>query len=100
MQTRVPTLFVPNTQVIDDQIARARLLAQHLPVVVSACETAEQRAEAVARLIDVAGRTDDAGATSAELDLKGAEYAADEIFALVGHEGADAEARPVQGGAA
>ena len=46
LQSGVPTLFVPNTQVADDQAARAQLVAQAVPAVVSPCETAEQRADA------------------------------------------------------
>jgi hypothetical protein len=97
IQSGVPTLFVPNTQVIDDQIGRAELIAQHLPAVVSACETPEQRADAVTRLLEVAGR---AGAPSPALDLQGAEYAADEILALVGHGSEAHSTHAVQGGAA
>jgi predicted glycosyltransferase len=56
IQSRVPTLFVPNTEVNDDQTARAQLVAQAVPAVVSPCETPEQQAEAVARLLAI--RTD------------------------------------------
>lgn len=80
IQSRVPTLFVPNTEVNDDQNARARLVAQAVPAVVSPCETPEQRADAVGRLLSAcnSGRAD----TSA-IDLRGAEHAADEILALI-----------------
>jgi predicted glycosyltransferase len=100
MQTRVPTLFVPNTQVIDDQIARAELIARHLPAVVSACETAAERTQAVARLLEVAGRADGAAAPAPALELQGAEYAAEEIFALLDRD-SEAHGEPaVQVGAA
>jgi UDP:flavonoid glycosyltransferase YjiC (YdhE family) len=100
MQTRVPTLFVPNTQVIDDQIARAELIARHLPAVVSACETAAQRTQAVTRLLELAGRADGAAAPAPAIELQGAEYAAEEIFALLDRD-SEAHGQPaVQVGAA
>lgn len=80
IQSRVPTLFVPNTKVNDDQTARAHLVSRAVPAVVSPCETAEQRAEAVELLLSA--RTNvivDAPA----IDLHGAERAADEILALL-----------------
>ena len=80
LQARVPTLFVPNTQVADDQIARAHLVAQAVPAVVSSCETPEQQADAVARLL--ATRTKVITDTPT-IDLRGAELAADEILALI-----------------
>ena len=80
LQSRVPTLFVPNTQVADDQTARAQLVAQAIPAVVSPCETQEQQASAVERLLSSRdnGRTD-----TTAIDLRGAERAADEILALI-----------------
>jgi UDP:flavonoid glycosyltransferase YjiC (YdhE family) len=80
LQSRVPTLFVPNTQVADDQTARAHLVAQAVPAVVSPCETAEQRADAVARLLAIRTNVITDAPT---IDLRGAEYAADEILALI-----------------
>ena len=80
LQSRVPTLFVPNTQVADDQTARAQLVAQAIPAVVSPCETAEQRADAVGRLLSAC---DNARMDTTSIDLRGAEYAADEILALI-----------------
>ena len=80
LQSRVPTLFVPNTEVNDDQTARAHLVAQSVPAVVSPCETAEQRADAVERLLTT--RTD-VIIDAPTIDLRGAEYAADEILALI-----------------
>jgi UDP:flavonoid glycosyltransferase YjiC (YdhE family) len=75
IQSRVPTLFVPNTEVNDDQTARAQLVAQAVPAVVSPCETPEQQAEAVARLLAI--RTD-VITDAPTIDLRGAEHAADE----------------------
>jgi UDP:flavonoid glycosyltransferase YjiC (YdhE family) len=83
IQAGVPALFVPNREVIDDQTARARKIAGHLPAVVSPCETASERAEAVERLLalpvpEAKGRV--------AFDLDGAEHAADEILALARQE--------------
>ena len=80
LQSRVPTLFVPNTQVADDQTARAQLVAQAVPAVVSPCETVEQRADAVGSLLSAC---DNARTDTTAIDLRGAEYAADEILALI-----------------
>jgi hypothetical protein len=80
IQSRMPTLFVPNTEVNDDQAARAHLVAQAVPAVVSPCETPEQRADAVARLLAI--RTN-VMTDAPTIDLRGAEHAADEILALI-----------------
>lgn len=82
IQSRVPSLLVPNTKVIDDQTSRANTVAAHARAVVSPCESAEQRADAVARLLALSGT----GVESEEVvafDLSGAERAADEILALI-----------------
>jgi hypothetical protein len=73
-------LFVPNTEVNDDQTARAHLVAQAVPAVVSPCETPEQRADAVARLLAIRTKVITDAPT---IDLRGAEHAADEILALL-----------------
>jgi UDP:flavonoid glycosyltransferase YjiC (YdhE family) len=80
LQSGIPTLFVPNTQVADDQTARAKLVAKAIPAVVSPCETPEQRAIAIERLLSIRGAklTD-----PPVIDLRGAEHAADEILALI-----------------
>lgn len=80
IQSRMPTLFVPNTQVNDDQTARAHLVAQAVPAVISPCETPEQRADAVTRLLAI--RTN-VITDAPSIDLRGAEHAADEILALI-----------------
>ena len=80
LQSGVPTLFVPNTQVADDQTRRGEMVAQAVPAVVSPCETSEQRARAVEHLLQL---DDDAQAGDSTLDLSGAERAADEILALI-----------------
>jgi UDP:flavonoid glycosyltransferase YjiC (YdhE family) len=85
LQAGVPSLLVPNTLLADDQARRAGMLAAHAPVVISACETAEERSEAVLRLLDMAGESP---RTMPAIDLDGAERAADEILALAGHRAA------------
>ncbi len=80
LQSRVPTLFVPNTQVADDQTARAHLVAQAIPAVVSSCETPKQQADAVERLLS---SRDNGRRDTTAIDLRGAERAADEIIALI-----------------
>jgi UDP:flavonoid glycosyltransferase YjiC (YdhE family) len=83
LQSGVPTLFVPNTKVADDQTHRAGMVAQIARAVVSPCETPEQCAYAIDRLFAL-GR---GGQThSPACDLSGAEHAADEILALIGAE--------------
>lgn len=81
LQAGVPALFVPNTLVADDQIRRAEMVAQAVPAVVSPCESAEQRANAVERLLALRGN---AQAGELAFDLSGADHAADEILALIG----------------
>jgi UDP:flavonoid glycosyltransferase YjiC (YdhE family) len=81
LQSRVPTLFVPNTQVGDDQTRRAELVAKAAPAVVSPCETSEQRVAAVERLLAL---NSSEGTGRAAFDLSGAERAAEEILALIG----------------
>jgi len=81
LQSGVPTLFVPNTLVSDDQTRRAEMVAQASPAVVSPCESAEQRVHAVERLLALSAAGRDARLA---IDLGGAEHAADEILALIG----------------
>ena len=47
IQSGRPSLLVPNTMVADDQARRADLVSRHASVVVSSCETPEERREAV-----------------------------------------------------
>jgi UDP:flavonoid glycosyltransferase YjiC (YdhE family) len=78
IQSGVPSLLVPNTMVADDQARRAELMTRHAPVVVSSCETSEERTAALTRLLTMG-----AAARRPDLDLDGAERAAEEIMALV-----------------
>src|SRR5690606_994828 len=71
LQSGVPARFVPNTLVVDDQTRRAERVAEAVPAVVSPCETASQRADAVSRLMELAGRQ-----ASSRPPLDGAERAA------------------------
>jgi predicted glycosyltransferase len=80
LQSGVPTLFVPNTRVADDQTRRAEMVAQAAAAVVSPCETSEQRTRAIDRLLTLKR---DSQARTSKFDLSGAERAADEILALV-----------------
>ena len=78
LQSGVPSLFVPNTLVSDDQTRRAERVAKAMPAVVSPCETDAERKEAVERLLAVAAK-----APSARPALDGAERAAEEMLALL-----------------
>lgn len=79
LQSGVPSLLVPNMLVADDQRRRAELVARHAPVVISPCETLAERCDAVARLLSLDG----APQHLADIELDGAERAADEILAMV-----------------
>jgi UDP:flavonoid glycosyltransferase YjiC (YdhE family) len=80
LQSGVPTLFVPNTQVADDQTRRAEMVAKAAVAVVSPCETSEQRIRAVERLLTLKSLSQ---MDTSKFDLSGAERAADEILALI-----------------
>ena len=84
LQTAIPTLFVPNTQVNDDQIGRAELVANAVPAVISPCETPGQQLAAVEKLLSIHTnqRADDH-----DVALNGAEYAAEELLALLDADG-------------
>lgn len=112
IQAGIPGLLVPNTMLADDQVRRAEMVARQAPVVVSACETAGERQEAVASLLElVSERERETGVVEARptgdggsgigpnamrasagscrgstLVLDGAERAADEILALLTRE--------------
>lgn len=78
-QTQIPSLIVPNTQSSDNQPARALLLSQYAPVVVSPCESDAEAAQAVSELIDLA-RTHTPRAST--VPMNGAELAAQAIMRL------------------
>lgn len=79
IQSGVPSLLVPNTMVADDQVKRAEMMTLHASVVVSPCESPEERRQAVSRLLEEDLNFDE----RQTLDLDGAERAAEEILALV-----------------
>jgi UDP:flavonoid glycosyltransferase YjiC (YdhE family) len=79
IQSGVPSILVPNTLVADDQTRRAEMVARNAPVVVSPCETPDERRDAVSRLLALHR---DTGPVPA-VDLDGAGRAAEEILALV-----------------
>ena len=79
LQSGLPSLLVPNTMVADDQVERAQLVSTRMPVVVSPCASAGERRDAISRLLSL--ESDSAGRP--QVDLDGAEVAADEIMALV-----------------
>ena len=79
IQSGVPSLLVPNLKVADDQARRAEMVARQAPVVVSPCETVNERREAVERLLEI----DAASAATSAIALEGAEHAANEILAIV-----------------
>jgi UDP-N-acetylglucosamine:LPS N-acetylglucosamine transferase len=79
----VPSLFVPNTMVADDQTRRAELVAQVAPAVVSPCDSPAERTRAVESLLALQQGPQ---AMRPAVDLSGAEYAADEILALISSE--------------
>jgi hypothetical protein len=65
--------------VADDQTRRANMVSRHAPVVISSCETPEERREAVERLLELAGTAEERPG----IDLDGADRAVEEILALV-----------------
>jgi UDP:flavonoid glycosyltransferase YjiC (YdhE family) len=79
IQSGIPSLLVPNAMLADDQARRAEMVSRYAPVVVSSCETEEERREAVSRLLEM----DAASARRPTADLDGAERAADEILSFI-----------------
>ncbi|SEF11818.1 UDP:flavonoid glycosyltransferase YjiC, YdhE family [Burkholderia sp. WP9] len=80
VQSRIPALLVPNAQLADDQPRRARMVAEVIPAVVSACETDHDRKTAVDELLAMLSEEKAQGPW---IPLNGASLAAEEIFALV-----------------
>ena len=78
-QAQIPSLIVPNTLLADDQMARARMLAAHAPVVVNPCETELDAQTAVRQLL---ARTEQKDNVSCALALNGADLAAEAIWQL------------------
>lgn len=80
VQSRVPALLVPNAQLVDDQVRRARMVADVMPAVVSACESGQERKAAVDALL---GMLCDEPAQQAVVPMNGAALAAEAIMAVV-----------------
>ena len=79
--TQIPSLLVPNTLLADDQAARARLVTEYAPCVVSACESGEEQEEAMQRVCALA---DSAAAwRDCPLPMDGAQQAASALLTLV-----------------
>lgn len=81
-QTQIPSLIVPNTLLADDQMARARLLAAHAPVIVSPCETEQECNVAAEELLELA---EGHRPFPCPLPLNGAALAAKAILRLAQH---------------
>jgi UDP-N-acetylglucosamine:LPS N-acetylglucosamine transferase len=81
VQSGVPALFVPNTLVDDDQTQRARHVAERARAIVSPCETAAERTDAVSTLLALVAAREPM--RLAAFDLGGAERAAEEILGLL-----------------
>ena len=79
VQAGIPSLVVPNATMVDDQAQRAKMLIRHAPVVVSSCETVEKRQDALERLLTLKNMTN----SSPDIDLDGADRAADELLSLI-----------------
>jgi len=84
VQTGIPSLLVPNTQLADDQMRRARMVANVTPAVVSACETDSQRIAAVRELLKMTAKVE---MNRSWIPMNGASLAAEEIFALAANRG-------------
>lgn len=80
-QAQIPSLIVPNMMTAaDDQLARAHLLEQYAPVVVSTCETDDEASEAVRALLALSSLHSKEEAMS--YSLNGAELAAEALWKL------------------
>jgi UDP:flavonoid glycosyltransferase YjiC (YdhE family) len=79
VQAGIPSLLVPNEQLVDDQMRRAGMVAELMPAVVSACETDDQRRAAIRELL---GMVEMGGANELAIPMDGASLAAEAILAL------------------
>jgi UDP:flavonoid glycosyltransferase YjiC (YdhE family) len=79
VQAGIPSLLVPNEQLADDQLSRARMVAEVTPTRVSACETDDQRRAAIRELL---GMVEMGGANELAIPMDGASLAAEAILAL------------------
>ncbi|MGE4443037.1 MAG: glycosyltransferase [Desulfomicrobium sp.] len=79
VQAQVPSLLVPNTLLVDDQLRRALLVADNALAVVSACETDAEREQAVGQMLEMMA---DSKIQAPSMPMNGAAMAAEEILAL------------------
>lgn len=79
VQAGIPSLLVPNAMVADDQMRRARMVADVAPVVVSSCDSETECEQAIIQLLGLAGN----GPSVHSIDLSGATLAANEILQLL-----------------
>jgi UDP:flavonoid glycosyltransferase YjiC (YdhE family) len=86
VQAAIPTLIVPNEQLVDDQMRRAQMVASVMPALVSACETESERTAAVQELL---GMMAEGEADEPAFPMNGASLAAEAIIALVAEGGGD-----------
>ncbi|KXK39380.1 MULTISPECIES: glycosyltransferase [Nitrosomonas] len=80
VQSGIPALLVPNDKLADDQVRRARMVAELIPAVISPCETDTQRSEAVANLLKMLV---DIPAEKPEIQMNGATLAAEAILSIL-----------------
>lgn len=85
VQSQVPSLLVPNAELVDDQSRRAHLVADYAPVVVSDCDSDEKQTLAVEQVLAL---LDNPPESKLSQPLNGAEVAAQAILDLVGHRSA------------
>ena len=79
VQAGVPCLLVPNSLVADDQTIRAEMAARYAPVVVSSCDTAEERRVAVSKVLELGNLHKRTPA----IELDGADRATEEMLDIV-----------------
>lgn len=80
VQSGIPALLVPNEQLADDQMRRARMVAELIPAVVSPCQTEDQRQRTVEELLR---RIGDVSMSRPAISMNGAALAAEKILALI-----------------
>lgn len=83
VQSGVPALIVPNSQLADDQVRRAQMVAEAMPAVACACETDEERETAVRALLTLVNETQNGATVSrTSFAMNGAALAAERILGL------------------
>jgi len=82
VQAGIPSLLVPNEHLADDQTKRAQMVAQHIPAVVSGCDTENKRHQAVAEILALVEQNTDT-LIKPSLPMNGAQLAAKALLTLV-----------------